>query len=115
MRPPGSLLALSAGAGLWLSAQTQLGGVRVKTDYRTAHDGDHLAERPFLDEFLASFHPQGNSDDRFRSMDGSSDLRLDFTCLLGDVAEHDVLDLQSLRFDLHRHTGKRPQARRFGL
>ena len=69
----------------------------------TAHDGDHLAECPLLDEVSVSLDAQRDAHGAVRPIDLAHDLRLDLLTLLGKGSQDHVADLQPLYFQLDRH------------
>ena len=69
----------------------------------TAHDGDHLAECPLLDEVIMSLHAQRYAHSAVRPIDLAHDLCLDLFILLGKGSQDHIADLQPLYFQLDRH------------
>src|SRR4029077_20803144 len=74
-----------------------------------AHNGDHLAECPLLDEVVAPLYSQSDAHRALRPIDPidpidlAHDLSLDLPALVRKVNQDHIAELQSLNLHVDRH------------
>src|SRR5206468_5073517 len=72
---------------------------------RTPDHGDHRAERPLLDEVVASRHSQRHAHGALRPIDPAYHRRLDLRTLVGKLSHDHVAQLEPLYLEIDRHQG----------